>query len=279
MIVDAHTHVFPPDLTAQRAALLRSDAAFRELYSSPRAALASADDALRTVEAAGLDAAVICNFAWSDVDRVRETNDYILEAAARSGGRLIPFCMVQPAAGEAHVRAELERVARAGARGLGELRPAQQGYRLRGETAALLAWGSRHYGLPLLFHVSEPLGHPYPGKAGLPLADFAQFVCEQPETEVIGAHWGGGLPFFALMPEIRAALGNVYLDTAATRLLYDDAIFRIVTELLGPERILFGSDYPLCEPATEIARIRALGLPPEATAAILGGNAARLLRL
>lgn len=280
MIIDAHTHVFPPDLIARREELLQSEPAFREVYPDPEAKLASAADVLAMVEASELDAAVICNFAWSDVDRVRETNDYVLEAARSSEGRLIPFCMVQAAAGEEHVRGEMERLALAGARGIGELRPEQQGYSLvQGRAAALLAWGSSAYDLPLLFHVSEPVGHRYPGKPGLAMEEFAQFLNHHPEANVIGAHWAGGLPLFAAMPEVGEDLDRVYVDTAATRLLYDDAIFRLVGEAIGVEMILFGSDYPLRDPSAEIAHIRSLGLGAETEAAILGGNAARMLRI
>lgn len=280
MIIDAHTHVFPPALIARRDELLREEAAFREVYPQEGAALASAQDALRMVETSEVDAAVICNFAWTDVERVRETNDYVLEAAQASGGRLIPFCMVQPTAGESHVRGEMERVALRGARGIGELRPEQQGYSLvRGRAAAALAWGSSAYDLQLLIHVSEPVGHRYPGKPGTPMAEFAQFLNHHPEAQVIGAHWGGGLPFFALMPEVREDLDRVHVDTAASRSLYADAVFPIMGELLGYESILFASDYPLRDPREEIAHIRGLGLDGEAEAAILGENARRLFRL
>ena len=280
MIIDAHTHVFPPDLIARRNELLQDEPAFREVYADADAALASADDLLALVDASELDAAVICNFAWTDLDRIRETNDYILNAARDSGGRLIPFCMVQPGAGEEHVRGEMQRVALRGARGIGELRPEQQGYSLvRGRAAALLAWGSMAYDLQLLIHVSEPVGHRYPGKPGAPMAEFAQFLNHHPEAQVIGAHWAGGLPFFALMPEVAGDLDRVHVDTAATGHLYDDDVFRVVGKLLGFDQILFASDYPLLDPAAEIARVRAIGLDPEAEAGILGGNLQRLLHL
>ncbi len=280
MIIDTHTHVFPPELIAQRDELVRSEPAFREVYPDPGTALATADDVLHMVETSEIDAAVICNFAWSDVDRVRTTNDYVLDAARRSNGRLIPFGMVQAAAGEEHVRGEMARLAQGGARGVGELRPEQQGYSLTsGRAAALLAWGSTAYDLPLLFHVSEPVGHRYPGKPGLAMAEFAQFLNHHAEPEVIGAHWGGGLPLYATMPEIHTDLDRVFVDTAATRLLYDDVIFSIVAERIGDDMILFGSDYPLRDPTREIAHIRSLNLGAEREAAILGGNAQRLFRL
>ncbi len=280
VIIDAHTHVFPPEVIARRDALLRSDPAFREVYPDPTARLASADDVLAVLERSGIDAAIICNFAWSDPALCTETNDYLLDAARHSGGRLIPFCMVQPAAGEEHVHAEMERVARAGARGIGELRPAQQGYALsHGGAAAALAWGSAAWDLLLLFHVTEPVGHRYPGKPGLPMEEFAAFLSRHPEARSIGAHWAGGLPFYATMPEVAHALDLVMVDTAATRLLYTDAVFGVVSAVLGADHILFGSDFPLRDPAAEIAYIRRLDLPAADTDAILGGNAARLLGL
>ena len=278
MIIDAHTHVFPPELIAQRAALLTQEPAFAAIYRSPQAAMVTATEVLAAMDAAGVDAAVICAFAWTDPGRCRRANDAVLEAAARSGGRLIPFCMLQPGAGGDQAAAEAERVATAGARGIGELRPAQQGYHLDGgPEAALLADLAVRHRWPLLFHVSEPLGHAYPGKAGLPLSEFAAFVAAYPRVTVIGAHWGGGWPLYAPMPEIRAALPRTFVDTAATTLLYDDTIFDAVHRSMGADRILFGSDYPLRDPALDLAYIRGLGLPPADTDAILGGNAARLL--
>jgi len=45
----------------------------------------------------------------------------------------------------------------------------------------------------------------------------------------------------------------------------------------GADRVVYGSDWPMADPAAEIAAVRALGLTDDDTAAILGGNLARLL--
>jgi predicted TIM-barrel fold metal-dependent hydrolase len=80
------------------------------------------------------------------------------------------------------------------------------------------------------------------------------------------------------MPEVRAACARVYYDTAASHLLYDDAIYRSALAW-APTRILWGSDCPLVSPHRDLARIRALGLAPESQAALLGGNLARLFAI
>ena len=279
MIIDFHTHVFPPRVRDRREEYLRQDATFRELYSDPRSKLASAEDVLISMDEARVDVSVIVGFAWGEMDLCCQHNDYVLGAAAASGGRLVPFCCVQPRAGD-EVRREIERCAGGGARGLGELRPWNQGYNLAdSETAELLAWASRAHDLPLLFHVSEPVGHRYPGKEGLELSSLYRFLQSFPGVTVVAAHWGGGLPFYALMPEVKEALGSVFFDTAATPLLYDPLVYRRAADLVGADRILFGSDFPLLSQTRCLAQVREAGLPEEEQRLILGENARRLLRI
>ena len=280
MIVDSHTHIFPPHMRRQREEYLRRDPAFAEMYTSPRALLASAEELLASMDEAQVDKSVVLGFAWSELEPCVQHNDYLLEAAAKSGGRLIPFCTVQPRAGNDAFR-EMERCARAGARGLGELRPESQGYRLdEGAAAEVLAEAALRHGLVLLFHVSEPVGHAYPGKEALTVASFYRFVAGHRGHAVVGAHWGGGLPFYALMPEVRQALADAYFDTAATPLLYGPAVYRLASDLAGAEHILFGSDFPLIDQERQRRAIEeAFPADDPARALVLGENARRLLRL
>jgi len=279
MVVDFHTHIFPPQVSERREDYLRRDSAFAEMYSSPKAQIATAEELLASMEEAEVDTSVVLGFAWSEQELCREHNEYLLEAAARSGGRLIPFCAIQPRAGD-DALAETERCVRAGARGLGELRPESQGYSLEQGGGDLLAGAALRHDLVLLFHVSEPVGHSYPGKSGLGLDAFYRFVsCHQGLTAV-GAHWAGGLPFYSLMPEVRETLANVYVDTAATPFLYSPAIYRQVAELVGAERILFGSDYPLISQRRQRQAIEdGLRDDKDGKRLVLGENACRLLRL
>jgi len=264
----------------QREEYLRRDPTFAEMYASSKARLATAEELLASMDEAAIDKSVVLGFAWSELEPCVQHNDYLLEAAARSGGRLIPFCTIQPQAGNDAFR-EMERCARAGARGLGELRPDNQGYRLEeGAAAEVLAEAALRHGLVLLFHVSEPVGHAYPGKAGLSVASFYRFVAGHGGLPVVGAHWGGGLPFYALMPEVRQALADAYFDTAATPLLYEPTVYRQAVHLVGAERILFGSDFPLIGQRRQRQAIEdVFPVDDPARALILGENARRLLRL
>ena len=252
---------------------------FAALYADPRAKLATAEDLLASMEAAAVDVSVALGFAWQDEGLCREHNDYLLDAARTSGGRVVPFCTLPLGAGPAAVASEAGRCLAAGARGFGELRPENQGCDLGGPTGETLAAIAVEADVPLLFHVSEPVGHAYAGKEGLALASFAAFVARFPAVKTIAAHWGGGLPFFALMPEVRRAIENTCFDTAASSLLYDDTVYDRGVALAGRERVLFGSDFPLLSQKISRRRIEESGLDDETKHHVLGKNAASLLRL
>jgi predicted TIM-barrel fold metal-dependent hydrolase len=70
-------------------------------------------------------------------------------------------------------------------------------------------------------------------------------------------------------------LPNVYADTSGVRRF--DYIVQAVKRA-GPRKILFGSDGPWLHPGLELQKIRLLGLPRDAEALILGGNALRLIQ-
>jgi predicted TIM-barrel fold metal-dependent hydrolase len=133
------------------------------------------------------------------------------------------------------------------------------------------------HNLIYLTHASEPVGHMYPGKGSITPDAIYRFVSNFPELRVICAHWGGGLPFYALMPEVADAMKNTFFDTAATPFLYRPQVFETVAATVGADKILFGSDYPLLSPKRVMAQIEAADLPRDSKAMILGGNAQRLL--
>ena len=277
VIVDAHTHVFPDDMRARREELCDRDPLFHEMYRGPRAAIATPEELLAAMDAAGVHAAVIAGFAWRDPALCREHNDALLAAAAASGGRLLPFVTVS-LCDAAAAAAEVARCRRLGARGVGELRPQAHGLDLA-DPAGADALAAVAGGLPLLVHASEPVGHDYPGKGGQALGPLYRFLARRPEVTVIAAHLGGGLPLYAHMPEVRRALANVYVDTAAWPLLYAPSVFRHVADLLGPGRILFGTDFPLRRYRRELALLRLAPLRDDERQLVLGENAARLFGL
>lgn len=277
MIIDAHTHIFPPEIIADRERYRQRDAWFARLYASPKARLASVEELAAAMEAAGVQVSVACGFGWSDPGLCHLHNDYLVEATRKYPGRLVGLATVNPRTPGAE--AETARAASLGLMGVGELMPDGQGYSLDDLfLLAPLAEAATALGWPMLVHTSEPVGHNYAGK-GAPSLQAALRLAEHfPDLCLILAHWGGGLLFYELMPEVRRALARVYYDTAASPLLYDNRSYHLGALLAG-DRVLYASDWPLLRMERTLADVRSAGLDEAALARILGQNAARLFAL
>jgi len=277
MIIDFHTHVVPPQVKKKHDKYVDIDPCFAILYSDKKAKLATADELIASMDKEGIDISVIVNIGWTTHDLCVETNDYILESIARYPNRLVGFCAVQPNSYEAAL-AEIERCAKGGIRGVGEMRPDMQLFDLLDEEMmAPFIEVIRKHNLIFLTHTSEPVGHDYPGKGLITPSMLYPFITHYPDLTIVCAHWGGGLPFYALMPEVKGAMNNIFFDTAASPFLYSPQIYNHVIQLVGGDKILFGTDYPLMAQSRVINEIKSLNLPEATESLILSGNAQRLL--
>ena len=248
MIIDTHVHIVPPRMINHREEIVREDRAFRELFNNPKAKMAGVETVIEEMDRCRISKCVVSGTGYSLHKFCMESNEYILDSVSRFPDRLIGLVTVQPNAGDEAIY-ELERCISAGAKGVGEVRNDLQGFNLADneivrDIAAILI---RNH-LVWLTHTSEPVGHNYPGKGRINPEAIYPFVLQNPQLKIIMAHWGGGLPFYALMPEVKLALANVYFDTAATTFLYERNIFRHVVSLVGASHVVFGSDFPLLKP-------------------------------
>ena len=278
-MIDFHTHIFPPEFIARRQRLTGRDATFAALFSDPRGKMATADHLLSAMDEDGVTTSVTMGIGWTDFGLAHEANDYIIESVRRHPERLVGFAGVNPAWGERAAR-EAERCARAGLRGVGELHPDSQRFDLGDEkTMAPLMEVVREHRLIVTTHSSEPVGHDYPGKGTTRPEALWRFIQSFPEVSLVCAHWGGGLPFYALMPEVAKGLQNVYFDTAASPYLYSAKVYATVAALVGADKILFGSDYPLLRVSRCLRQVSQSNLTDAERAIVTGGNAAALLGL
>ena len=133
--------------------------------------------------------------------------------------------------------------------------------------------------MKLLTHSSEPVGHLYPGKGQTTPALTAKFLDIANPLKVICAHLGGGLPFYAHMPEIRTLITNAMFDTAAAPFLYEPSVIKTICEILSPRHVLFGSDYPLISQSRALQYVKNSGLDEEMESMVLGANAMSIYNL
>jgi len=279
MVIDSHCHILPPSFQERRSELSRRDATFGSLLSRNDAVLADVEALLVDMDRDGVEHSVVMGMGWTDFWLAQEANEYIIEAVANNPGRLIGFCSVSPNWG-AEAVAEVERCTAAGLKGVGELHPDTQGFDIADKTVMepLMETANR-LGLPVLVHASEPVGHQYIGKGRTTPSKLYKFIENFPSNVIICAHWGGGLPFYALMPEVPKVLENVYFDTAASPFLYRPDVFSAVTGLVGANKVLFATDYPLIRARRLLGQVEEACLAPEDQRAVLSRNAARLFGL
>lgn len=276
MIIDCHVHLLPAKVRKNRALFCKSDEAFGAVYSSEKARLVSEEDIIAYLDGSSIDKAVVFGFPWESEDLVRENNDEVWSFYQRFPDRIIPFAVLSAGRRDAALR-EASRTLNGGFFGLGELAMYHGGWNLDDfEALSPSLQLAQMKAVPVLIHINEPVGHHYPGKIPVDFRGLLKIIHMHPEVDFILAHFGGGVFVYALMPEIREILARTYFDTAACPFLYDPRIFDVACRILGPDKILFGSDYPLLPLSRYLKEMDKAGLDGSLREGILGTNALRL---
>jgi uncharacterized protein len=242
-IIDAHTHVFSPSIKEHRERYL-ADPAFKLLYENPSSKIITGDDLIQAMKEDAIDASFALSFPWESSVFCGEQNDYILETAAKHPDKIFPFGMT--ALDSTDPYEDVKTLSKRGFCGIGELgfyREGLAGKNIDYLNAIFLACSEED--LLVFLHINEPLGHSYPGKYSTDFKILSEIIGKHPNLKIVLSHWGGGIFIYELMKEIKTRFSSVYYDTAASPYLYDKKIYHTAIESVGPEKIIYGSDYPL----------------------------------
>jgi predicted TIM-barrel fold metal-dependent hydrolase len=272
MIIDSHTHIFPDEVRKDREAFCKKDEGFSFIYKSSKAKMVGMDDVIASMDECGIDRSVICGFPWGRPDLCALHNQYLMESASRYPNRFIVFVSLLFSNSDWSAK-ELSRAIEGGARGVGEIafyRDEMTSQDIHSMKPILTQMEKQ--GIPLLLHTNETLGHSYPGKGKTPLDRFYELILLFPNLPIILGHWGGGLLFYELMPEVAKSMANVYYDTAASPFIYSKKIYSIACEMVGAEKIFFGTDFPLISPRRYFNELEESGLSKQDQEKILGFN-------
>lgn len=258
MIVDVHCHAWP-DQIAERALAGRNP----ELPRTGDGTVAGLREAMT---AAGVDNGVILGIA----DEARHVDGVNRFVARKKAEGFFGFGTVH--VGQS-VEENLASLRRNGVRGI-KLHSLYQGFAYDDPRMMELleAFGSE---IAVIAHVGDGAGAEANGR-GTP-AMVARIARTFPDLRLICCHFGG----YHRLDEAEAELVGlpVMLETSwppTMAALAPDRVRRII-DRHGAENVVFGSDWPMADPAAEIAAIEALGLSDGATEGILGGNVLRLL--
>lgn len=271
-----HVHILSPDFIKDIKKNIERDAHFKLLHSNPKAKFATAEDVLMEMDKTGIDKSVIFGFSCLDMGMSKEANDYIIDVVKRYPDRFIGFAIVPP--NHPEMEKELIRCAEAGLKGVGEIIPDAVHVDIsKQDEIGKFAAVCQKLKFPILMHANELIGHYYPGKGKMGPEQAYLFAVNNPENTIIYAHWGGGLFFYELMPEVRKNLKNVYYDNAASPYLYKPQVYEAARSAGVLDKVVLGSDFPLLSPARYYREWSKTNLTEEEKMKINGENAYKIL--
>jgi uncharacterized protein len=200
---------------------------------------------------------------------VQQSNDLAMRIVAEHPDFYTGFCYLNPAHDPDFTLAEIERCVVAG-----NLRGIKLWIAVHATDARLdpLMQRAAELDIPVLHHA----WYKADGQTGneSTAAEIADLARRHPHVSIIMAHLGGvrwrGVLDIKPYP-------NVVVDTSGAQPVA--GLVEYAVGQLGPERVVYGSDWPLRNYAVQKARVTGAKISDRAKAGILGENAARLLHL
>lgn len=252
-IADIHAHVFPDHL-AQHVANT-----FADYYQTQMSHVPYLHTYLDEIRSDDFCYGIISSSATKP-EQAASINTFIARCAG-SSPKLLGLGSLYPTMDR--WEEELERIASLGLRGL-KIHPDFQKIDIDEPKAIPMYRAIAKMGLPVLFHVGDPVKD-YSSPARL-----VNLLRQVPDLTVIAAHFGGWsvwhLSRNTQFPE------NIYFDCSSTLMYLSKDQGQDLMERLGPQRFLFGSDFPYWTPQMELERFMELDLDESTREKILYGN-------
>ena len=212
----------------------------------------------------------INRFAGSVISRcgegfepIRRSNEIARKMCTISGGTYIPGIQLHPTYLEDSIR-EIDKAKTGGVKLIGELVPYFYG------------WDYDKEGFEEILDYTDKLDFVY-SMHSTNILLMQEIAKRHKNTNFVFAH-PGEADRLKLHIETMKECDNVYLDLSGTGLFRYGMLKHLVNEV-GAERILFGSDYPICNPAMYIGGVLYERLRESEFELIMAGNAKRLLNL
>jgi uncharacterized protein len=260
MIIDTHTHAWPEKI-AHKA---------REHLETLFGVKLIAEPTIATLQAYmkrnAIDVSVVCAVATRP-EQVPSINDWLFDQRSPS---IRIFAAMHPLYED--WRSELKRI-HEHADGV-KLQPEFQNFYIDDESVFGMYEVMQSYGLPVLFHCGQELSGTMLVRSSphRVMAVKKQF----PLLKIIAGHFGG----FKLWDEVEEFLlgSDIYLDTSYFFGHVPDAQARDFIQRHRPDRLLFGTDFPLIDQKQDVEYLGRLALPDKLVQRIMSTNAQELLK-
>ena len=264
MIIDFHTHIYPQAVAAKIL-----PAAKKKLKVTVPGT-GSPEDLRSMMQEGGISGSVLLPLAKGCQD-VSALNDWV-QAAARENRELTAFGAVHPFMDG--LEQELDRLEAWGVRGVKMMPLLQQVYPDDPQCFRLCQMLVDRDMILIAHAGRDPLDRPE--VYGTP-ERFASLAASFPDLKLVLAHLGGLRMWDDVRRYLLPAGKNVFFDTAYVSFYIEREEMKELIAHMGPERVIFGSDYPWEMPGRAAEIIRDLGLFQAEEDAIFFKNAAELL--
>lgn len=230
------------------------------------------DALLRDMDRADVELAVLVAFDCETTQGWRVPNEDVAELVAEHPDRLMGFASVDPNKHDLAIR-ELEfAVKELGMRGL-KLHPPTQHFFANDPVHYPLWAKTQELGIPILIHT----GHNQSG-GRLKYADptfLDDVALDFPDLKIIMAHFG--FPWVNQALSVTWIRRNVYLELSGWSPKYIPNEVWTYARSIFPDRVLFGTDWPVISPGRWLTDFERIPLPEDVKHRIVYANAHRLL--
>ena len=262
MIIDFHAHVFPDELAFKTIPAMAANINY--LYTPVSDGTVAG--LLKNMDEWGIDISVVQPVVTKQ-SQFLKTNEWV---AGIVSDRIVGFGGFYPHTDD--YKRDIDFVLSLGFKGL-KLHPEYQDFVVDDRHMLEIYDYALSRGLILFFHAG--FDEAFPPPANSTPEQFAKIAAAMRGGTIIASHLGGYKQWDDVEENLAGA--DIYLDTAMGFQYFSHEQFLRILKKHGADKILFGSDAPWSSAHDEIGHINSLPISDDEKAAILGGNAARLL--
>lgn len=257
--IDAHCHVYPDKIA------LKAAGATDKFYNVTSFADGTIGMLLEEGGKAGIDKFVVQSVATTP-KQVASINKFIAQSVEESNGKLVGLGTLHP---DSETMAEdVQNIIDLGLHGV-KLHPDIQNFKVDDYRCLKIYELCEKAGLPILMHTGDKRYDNSNPNRLIPILEIYT------NLTVVGAHFGGWSIWEEASKQL-AHIPNLYVDCSSSMYWLDAEKTVEIIRRYGADRVLFGTDYPMWSPQTEIEKFMALGLTKEENRKILSENARKV---
>ena len=261
-VIDAHCHVYPEQI-AEKAAKATGD-----FYGERPFGKGTISDLIENGKKAGIDRFIVQSVATTKA-QVQKINEFIAREVRENPDTLIGLGTMHPESDD--IAADFEHLKSLGLHGV-KLHPDIQGFKIDDYRCLKIYELCERDGLPILMHTGDYRYDFSNTNRLIPILEIYKGLT------IVGAHFGGWSVWEEASKQL-ANIENLVVDCSSSLAYIKPEISAEIIRRYGTDRVIFGTDYPLHSPVSEINILMSLGFSDSDYKKMFSENAKRIYRL